>query len=428
MKNKFLSLICIAVLSSCSHTPNFNKDSTPDEAVRDNFHGYYKVGTPYEIDGQMYYPKEEPDYDKTGIASWYGDEFHGKLTANGDTFDRFSLTAAHNTLPLPSMVRVTNLENNKTLILMVNDRGPFAKGRVIDVSERASEILGFKDKGIARVRVQFLPGQTKRLLSSLPKDPNAKPSAVNTIASFFGKSDNEEIIDDLAPKEPSYPMDLMPDSAKDALMKPVNKIGDMIKSAGKNMANQNAPAPTKTEISDLPEIKISNNDTQTGAIEATEPFEPEITYIDDKIIEADNSPTVGMTDDEARMLDDAIANMSEPLKEPEEELMEPQPEEKQITQNKITGSYAANNIEVIENTPQNFVQAGTFGVKQNAERTKKLLEPIGNAFIQPIERGSRTLYRVRIGPIKRDDIAKIALDKTIKLGNVDAIIVRDILE
>lgn len=119
--------------------------------------GRYKVGDPYQIKGVWYYPREEPDYDETGIASWYGPQFHGRDTANGEVFDMNSLSAAHRTLPMPSVVQVTNLENGRSMKLRINDRGPFAHGRIIDLSRRAAQLLGFQQQGIAKVRVQFLP-------------------------------------------------------------------------------------------------------------------------------------------------------------------------------------------------------------------------------------------------------------------------------
>lgn len=118
--------------------------------------GTYKVGTPYKVNGTWYYPQEQPDYDETGLASWYGPTFHGKQTANGETFDQTTLTAAHKTLPMPVQVRVTNLENGKQLVLRVNDRGPFIRGRIIDVSAEAAQLLGFRAKGTAMVRVEYL--------------------------------------------------------------------------------------------------------------------------------------------------------------------------------------------------------------------------------------------------------------------------------
>ncbi len=117
--------------------------------------GNYKIGNPYQIAGVWYYPKEDPFYDETGIASWYGPDFHGKATANGERYDMEALTAAHRTLPMPVIVRVTNLENGRSVRLRVNDRGPYARGRIIDVSRRAATLLGFHGNGTARVRVQF---------------------------------------------------------------------------------------------------------------------------------------------------------------------------------------------------------------------------------------------------------------------------------
>ena len=116
----------------------------------------YKLGVPYEIDHDWYFPSYNPNYDRIGVASWYGHPFHGRPTANGEHFDMNEVTAAHPTLPLPSRVRVTNLENGRQLVLRVNDRGPFIDGRLIDVSRRAAQLLGFYREGLAEVRVEYL--------------------------------------------------------------------------------------------------------------------------------------------------------------------------------------------------------------------------------------------------------------------------------
>ena len=118
--------------------------------------GVYKVGTPYQIDNVWYFPREQPDYDETGIASWYGPTFYGKNTANGEIYDGNKLTAAHRTLPMPVNVRVTNLENGKSITVRVNDRGPYARGRIIDLSRHAAELLDMVQTGTARVRVTYL--------------------------------------------------------------------------------------------------------------------------------------------------------------------------------------------------------------------------------------------------------------------------------
>jgi rare lipoprotein A len=117
--------------------------------------GSYKVGDPYQIDGQWHTPREDPGYDRTGIASYYAHDFHGRRTANGEIFDMSALSAAHPTLPLPSLVYVTNMENGRTLLLRVNDRGPYVNNRVIDVSRAAARYLGFEMRGTARVRVRY---------------------------------------------------------------------------------------------------------------------------------------------------------------------------------------------------------------------------------------------------------------------------------
>ena len=118
--------------------------------------GSYKIGKPYKVAGRTYVPKHQPSYNKVGKASWYGDDFHGRLTANGEIFDMSSLTAAHPTLPLPSYVRVTNLKNGKSTLVRVNDRGPYAHNRIIDLSKRVAQKLDFINDGIANVRVQYV--------------------------------------------------------------------------------------------------------------------------------------------------------------------------------------------------------------------------------------------------------------------------------
>ena len=119
-------------------------------------HPHFKVGQPYKINGTWYHPQFVTAYEAIGIASWYGSPYHGRLTANGELYDMHALTAAHPTLQLPSVVRVTNLENGRSLVLRVNDRGPFLKGRLIDLSQAAARELGFERQGLARVHVVYL--------------------------------------------------------------------------------------------------------------------------------------------------------------------------------------------------------------------------------------------------------------------------------
>jgi rare lipoprotein A len=147
--------------------------------------GTYRVGKPYTVGGKVYVPEEDVNYRQEGLASWYGDDFHGRLTANGEVFDMASLTAAHPTLPIPSYARVTNLGNGKSLIVRVNDRGPYHGNRLIDVSNRAAELLDFKGNGIAKVRVEYVAraplegSDDRQLIATLRTgEPAPSPSMV----------------------------------------------------------------------------------------------------------------------------------------------------------------------------------------------------------------------------------------------------------
>lgn len=147
--------------------------------------GVYRVGKPYTVAGRQYVPEEDPNYSAEGLASWYGDDFHGRLTANGEVFDMESISAAHPTLPMPSYVRVTNLATRKSIVVRVNDRGPFHGNRVIDLSHKTATLLGFKDHGVARVRVEYIgrapiEGSDDRMLVATLRhgQPAPAPSSV----------------------------------------------------------------------------------------------------------------------------------------------------------------------------------------------------------------------------------------------------------
>jgi rare lipoprotein A len=143
--------------------------------------GTYHLGKPYTVAGVTYVPQADLNYRAEGLASFYGPEFHGRLTANGEVFDMESLSAAHPTLPIPSYVRVTNLRNHKSVIVRINDRGPYAANRIIDVSRKTAHVLGFHDTGLARVRVEYvgpasLDGSDDRLLLATLREGEPAPA------------------------------------------------------------------------------------------------------------------------------------------------------------------------------------------------------------------------------------------------------------
>ncbi len=143
--------------------------------------GRYKLGNPYTIDGQTFVPREQPNYDEVGHGSFYSEDFHGRKTANGEIFDMMALTAAHPTLPLPSYAYVTNLENGRTILVRINDRGPYVKNRLIDLSKASARALGYERKGLAQLRVRYagpapLNGDDRHEMRFLASQPWYRPA------------------------------------------------------------------------------------------------------------------------------------------------------------------------------------------------------------------------------------------------------------
>jgi rare lipoprotein A len=163
-----LSLVgCSHSISKKPYSKNHKFSDRKADEIGTNYSGRFKIGNPYQIKGITYYPQDFENYVEYGRASWYGDDFHGNKTANGETYNMGDMTAAHRILPLPSIVRVTNLDNGKSVIVRVNDRGPFAKNRIIDVSQNAAIKLGYKTQGTANVKVEFLEKETEKLLQKI---------------------------------------------------------------------------------------------------------------------------------------------------------------------------------------------------------------------------------------------------------------------
>jgi rare lipoprotein A len=148
--------------------------------------GVYRVGRPYQVAGVTYVPEENRSYRNEGLASWYGDDFHGRLTANGEIYDMEAISAAHPTMPMPSYARVTNLKTRKSLIVRVNDRGPYHANREIDLSSKAADLLGFRGQGVARVRVEYvgpapIQGSDDRQLIATLREGAPAPAPTGTM-------------------------------------------------------------------------------------------------------------------------------------------------------------------------------------------------------------------------------------------------------
>ena len=218
----------LLLLTGCS--VNRAPDHSPPErggpaALPDGAGGVYKTGNPYKVGGHWYTPmREARGYDQSGIASWYGRDFHGKRTANGEIYDMHALSAAHTALPMPTLVRVTNLENGRSVVVRVNDRGPFVKNRLIDLSYAAARELGFDRKGTARVRVQTLdlPASEPQLVTTsapagaAPEAPRASGGIFVQLGAFGSRENAERLRNQLLGRYPN--IQLSPTRIADSML------------------------------------------------------------------------------------------------------------------------------------------------------------------------------------------------------------------
>jgi rare lipoprotein A len=218
------------VLAGCSATGKYAGNVDPQYGVSSSPRviaegqpvpkggGKYRVGKPYTVAGRVYTPEHNPNYRAEGMASWYGADFHGRLTANGEVYDKEAITAAHPTMPLPSYARVTNLRNGRSIIVRVNDRGPYAKDRLIDLSSKAAELLHYKSVGLARVRVEYVGpasiegSDDRKLLATLREgQPAPAPSVMVASTTNFvpqARRDSAAYRSAAAPVPPERPYDL----------------------------------------------------------------------------------------------------------------------------------------------------------------------------------------------------------------------------
>jgi rare lipoprotein A len=193
-----LVLGCLA-LAHCSAGSKYSERVVADGEPVPKGGGAYRTGKPYNINGRTYVPNENPSYRAEGIASWYGPDFHGRLTANGEVYDMHAISAAHTTMPLPSYARVTNLDNGRSIIVRVNDRGPYQRNRVIDLSIGTAKALDFYGHGLARVRVEYvgrapLEGSDDAMLLATLREGAAAPAPSKVMIAaaqpFLPKADN----------------------------------------------------------------------------------------------------------------------------------------------------------------------------------------------------------------------------------------------
>ncbi|MDE1152206.1 MAG: septal ring lytic transglycosylase RlpA family protein [Micavibrio sp.] len=384
-----MCVLCVGVLmlSGCSETEFAShwakKVNWPgqEEAA-----GTYKIGKPYRAGSVWYYPQEDFKLVETGIASWYGPDFHGKRTANGELYDQHELTAAHRTLQMPSLVRVTNLENGRAVVVRINDRGPFKSGRIIDCSKRAAELLGFIGKGTARVRLEVLSKESRQMAEAAKRGMDTSRLTMADLEKFDTpatvQNASYETHGDVATEKgrPQYAAldTTQPDALPESLQTPTITVEQLSAPASTQTQQPVYTAPVASANAGSARDKFVgslNLDDEQGAPPASTASTPS-----------------GMASghlEQGRFLPDPV-----------------------VTRQPV----APTGI---------FVQAGAFGVRDNADRLKSKLSGIAPVMIDTVNTSGKTLYRVKLGPIASVDEADKVLDRVIRAGNGTARVVHD---
>lgn len=229
--------------------------------------GRFFIGNPYEVAGMRFEPKEQPGYDRKGAASWYGEAFHGRKTSNGEYFDMNMLSAAHPTLPLPSYAKVTNLANGKSVVVRINDRGPFVGTRIIDLSKRTADVLEFRNRGKANVRVQWIgnaPLNDQGSHLAMMNKKLGQGASVNTlVATAEGRPDRDDNVQ-LASYEPVKP-------------KKARRAESQIVQIG-SFATLDEAEAARRQLSSIGPIQVYEWDTADGPVYKVQmgPFKSEI--------------------------------------------------------------------------------------------------------------------------------------------------------
>ncbi|MBX6323043.1 MAG: septal ring lytic transglycosylase RlpA family protein [Rhodospirillaceae bacterium] len=390
---------------------------------------YYKVGAPYEVNGVWYYPQVDYDYDRVGIASWYGPGFHGRYTANGEVYDENDITAAHPTLPLPSVVRVTNLENGRSIAVRVNDRGPFVDGRIIDLSRRSAQLLGIERQGTARVRVQIMAPESRQLAAlaqqgiidvpALAEDETQAgrgggqlaaapaPSAATTGGGAATASDSSPVVQVAELLGPSATLsDAGPVTVGTAPVTPV-------------VAQPLPPLPGAAATP--PRTGVPAGGTATAATppasaapaqQADQPLSILATLPQSETSPPPRPHYVWGAGNMAPIIDGP--GTKGPVARPDQPAAF-----EAVAAHREDGSA----VIVAKESAALYVQAGAFSQQQNADAMRARLAAIGPTAVSPVRVGGRQLFRVRVGPVHSPEEAERLLKEVVSAGQPDARIV-----
>lgn len=392
----------LLLLSACAGTTGGAGSATPTSggAETRSSYGLYKVGKPYQIKGVWYYPQIDYDYVEEGVASWYGPGFHGKATANGETYDQEDLTAAHRTLPLPSIVRVTNLENGRSIKVRVNDRGPFAQNRIIDMTRRGAQLLGFYGPGTARVRVEVVADESRQLALAMTGSEYPAGAMV-------------------ASRQPTTPID--------GSVPPVPVV-----------------AASSLEPSPLPSaFEVASADPSVGAVEPTvmsdaTPLDvgqasPTYGAQSQAYVTAVDSTYVAYSAADGQGLAAADIGAADGAAPAAKVWSAPPPIEPAASRSSVSSALSPSSrfaavpaaAPVVAKPPKPtpaaagphaYVQAGAFANADNADKVRQKLSRFGPVAVVNLGSSGQPLYRVRLGPLSSPGEAEKMLSTVIDAG------------
>lgn len=386
---RLLPLMFVAVLSlgACSEielASHVFKKATWSGAQESA--GSYKVGNPYTVSGVRYYPREDFTLSETGIASWYGPNFHGKRTANGEIYNQNDLTAAHRTLQMPSIVRVTNLENGRSVVLRINDRGPFKRGRVIDVSKRAAELLGFIGNGTARVRVDVLEKESRQIAEAAKRGMDTSRMTPQQVAAIApARQQATPVATRVSSSSPRTSGGRTAELRNDAealpesLRTPTITVEELTAPVARSSRGWTAEEPVARQQVQQPAPKASRDEREDFV----------------RNLGLDDNKTAGATPMASGHLKDGRF-MPDPV----------------VTREPVRPTGI-------------FVQAGSFSVQENAVRLGDRLKSLGDVQVTPVTVSGRQFWRVRVGPIATVDEADRVLDAVIRAGGDGAKVLKN---
>jgi len=361
-----------------------------------------KIGKPYVIDGKTYYPSYDSTYDKIGMASWYGPGFHGKYTANGERFDQNALTAAHPTLPMPSIVRVTNLENGQSAIIRINDRGPFKSNRIIDLSRKSAQTLGIHS--LAKVRVQFLQAETEEYMASLGGSQKLDMASLN-------KREEDR-------KDASVERSTEPATSE--------IVESTVATSGSGQAVESAAPVMTVDSTDIAGSKIEVTDTPPPAKDP----QP-VTFAHERKVEPAQEVKVAAKPEKLVRINENETITEIDTSDAHDDAPEPgaitlnAPGKSEVRAEKPKTAKAAPAKEAAPSAGGNgfYVLAGSFASEENAGKLKSKLSSISKVKVERVEMSGKTWWRVRSGPFSDKTDADDTLSKVRSIAAPEARIV-----